>query len=167
MFEPTDTTQRKFNGYGPSALPDTRDKAVGDFVEGLIAAGPTAVTAALSSITDKARQVLCAYAERMASLAVRRRDRDVLLRAVVALVLGGLDENRLESLMVMAPIQDAAERLGLDLPELFEAASNVVGHPGTVNLMLWLTRKPEDRSLASMGFVVAEDGDGFRYKLDW
>jgi hypothetical protein len=167
VFDPTDTSQRKFNGYGPSALPDPRDQAVGELVERLIADGPTAVASVSSRITDKARQVLRAYAERMASLAVRRRDGDLLLGAVVAVVLGGLDENRLESLMVMAPIEDSAGRLGLDLPELFEAASNVVGHPGTVNLMLWLTRKREDRTLASMGFVAAEDNDGFRYKLDW
>lgn len=167
MFDPADASQGKFNGYGPSGLPDARDQAVGDLVGRLMVAGPEAVAAVLSIVTDKARQVLRSYAERMASLAVRRRERELLLRAVVALVLGGLDENRLESLIVMAPIQDSAERLGLDLPELFESASNVVGHPGTVNLMLWLTRRPEDRSLESMGFVVGEDVDGFRYKLDW
>jgi hypothetical protein len=167
MFDPTDLSQRKFNGYGPSELPNARDEEIRVFVDGLRAVGPPAVAAALSSVTDKARQVLRAYAERMASLAVRRRERELLRQAVVALVVGGLDENRLESLMVMAPIQDCAERLGLDLAEVLEEASKVVGHPGTVNMMLWLTRKPEDRSLESMGFVPSEDGDGFRYKLDW
>jgi hypothetical protein len=167
VFDPSDLAQRRFNGYGPSPLPNSRDEEIDTFVEQLLVGGPTAVTGVLSSVSDKARQVLRAYAERMASLAVRRGDPEKLLRGVVALVVGGLDENRLESLMVMAPLEDGAKRLGVDFPEVFEAASKVVGHPGTVNLMVWLTRKTEDRSLASMGFVASEDGDGFRYKLDW
>lgn len=118
-------------------------------------------------VTDKARQVLRAYAERMASLAVRSLDKATLLEAVVALVVGGLDENRAESLMIMALIEDSAARIGVELGQLLEEASKIVGHPATVNLMLWLTRKDEDRSLASMGFVATEDADGFRYRLDW
>jgi hypothetical protein len=67
----------------------------------------------------------------------------------------------------MAPIEDSAARIGVELPRLLEDASKIVGHPATVNLMLWLTRNDEDRSLASMGFVATENTDGFRYKLDW
>ena len=166
MLDPADMTQARFNGYGPSELPSERDDEVGEFVSGLVSGAPSAVADVLPRLTDKARQVLCAYAERMASLAVRHRDRATLLNAVVALVVGGLDENRLESLMIMAPIEDSAARVGVELPQLLEDASKIVGHPATVNLMLWLTRKDEDRSLASMGFVVTEDADGFRYKLD-
>ena len=32
--------------------------------------------------------------------------------------------------------------------------------------MVWLTRKPEDRSLASMGYAAATDVDGFRYRYE-
>jgi hypothetical protein len=87
--------------------------------------------------------------------------------AVVALVVGGLDQNLPESLMVLAPVEDGARRLEVDLAALFERVAKVVGHPATVNLMLWLARPPEDRSLASMGLVAGEDADGFRYRLDW
>jgi hypothetical protein len=167
VFNPTDIAQQRFNAYGPSELPNKRDEEVGEFVDGLVSGGPAAVADVLSRVSEKARDVFSAYAERMASLAVRRRDRTTLVKAVVALVIGGLDENRRESLMVMAPIEDSAARIGVDFPSVIEDASKVVGHPGTVNLVLWLMRKPEDRSLASMGFVAAEDDDGFRYKLDW
>lgn len=103
----------------------------------------------------------------MSSLAVRGRDPTNLTKALVALVLGGLDENRPESLMVMAPIEDGARRLGLDTSDLFQDVSKIVGHPSTVNLMMWLSRNEADRSLASMGFIATEDSGGFRYKLDW
>lgn len=167
MFDPTDQTQARFNGYGPSALPNKRDEELDEFVTGIIGGGASAVSKILPRISEKGRRVLRAYAERMASLAVRGNDHLALKKALVALVLGGLDENRLESLMVMAPIEDSARRLHLDPSDLFEEVSNIVGHPATVNLMTWLSRKEEDRSLASMGFVATEDAGGFRYKLDW
>lgn len=166
-FDPGDGAQKRFSGYGPSRLANSRDDEVDAFVADLVAGGPKAVALAISGVTEKARQVLRAYAERMASLAARRRDRSLLVNALVALVVGGLHENALESLMVMAPIEDSAHRLGVDLADVLEQASKIVGHPATVSLMMWLTRKPDDRSLASMGFIVGEDEDGFRYQLDW
>lgn len=167
MFDPTDSSQARFDGYGPSALPNNRDDELDDFINDVIAGGSSAVSDILPRLSENGRRVLRAYAERMASLAVRRRDRATLIRALVAIVLGGLDENRLESLMVMAPIEDSARRLGFDVPGLFEEVSKIVGHPGTVNLVVWLSRQEDDRSLSSMGFIAAEDADGFRYKLDW
>jgi hypothetical protein len=101
----------------------------------------------------------------MSSLAVRRHDPDLLVRAVVAIVLGGLDQNALEALMVMPLVENSARLLGVSLPGIFEKAAAIVGHPGSVNLMVWLARKPEDRTIASMGFVESADEGGFRYKF--
>lgn len=120
--------------------------------------------AALASVSEKARQALAAYAERSASLAVRDNDSERLLRALVALVIGGLDQNSLDALMRMPVIEDAARRLGVEPANLFEDAADIVGHPGSVNLMLWLARRPEDRTLESMGFEAGEDESGFRYE---
>ena len=66
--------------------------------------------------------------------------------------------------MPMALIDDAGCRLGVDSPTLFEEAAQIVGHPGTVNLMVWLTRAPEDRTPEAMGFVAAREQGGFRYR---
>jgi len=167
MFDPTDERQRRFKGYGPSKLPSPLDEDLGVFIDQIAAAGPIGVADVLSKVSDTGRQVLLAYAERMASLAVRRRDQGLLLRGIVALVVGGLDRNARESLMVMALVEDSAERIGADLEDTLEAVSKIVGHPGTVNLVLWLTRKPEVRTLESMRYVAGADDDGFRYRLDW
>jgi hypothetical protein len=166
MFDPSDKAQRRFAGYGPARLPDQRDDDLVAFFDDLIVGGETSAASTLATISDRAREVLRAYAVRMASLAVRRHDPAKLVSAVIANVLGGLDENMHESLMAMAPIEDAARRLSVDLPQVFEQASTIVGHPGTVNLMIWLTRKPEDRSLASMGYAAGADIDGFRYRYE-
>lgn len=164
-FEPSDQAQPRFAGYGPSSLPNSRDDLVDKFIDQAVSGGPSAVAGFIKSASESGRRVLRAYAERMASLAVRRRDARLLVRAVIAVVIGGLDQNALEALMVMPLIENSAGLLGADLAGVFEQAAAVVGHPGSVNLMVWLTRAPEDRTLAAMGFVESSDEGGFRYKF--
>jgi hypothetical protein len=158
---------RRFDGYGPSTLPNPLDDEVSALVASWRVGGPSMVAEAIAESTDGGRNVLRAYAERMASLAVRRDDPDLLLNAVIANVVGGLSANAHESLMVMAPIEDAATRIGVGVPGLFEDAAHCVGHPGAAYLMMWLTRSPENRSLATMRFVAEDGADGFRYVLRW
>lgn len=167
MFDPGDPNQERFRAYGPAKLPCARDREVQEFVDDLRSRGPRAVSDAVAAVSEMGRRVLQAYAERMASLAVRTRDADQLVRALVAIVVGGLDDNAYEAMMVMPLIEDGARRIGIEPQDVFEKAAAVVGHPGTANLVLWLSRKPEDRTLASMGFIESSDKEGFRYKLDW
>lgn len=167
VFDPADQQQRRFKAYGPAPIPDPRDEEVEPFVDALIAGGPKRVAEVKSLLTIHGKRVLGAYAERMASAAVRTHDPALLNRALVALVVAGLDENDRDCLMTMAPIEDSARRLGVDLEELFERVSKTVGHQGMVSLVSWLSRKPENRTLASMRFVAGEDSGGFRYRLDW
>jgi hypothetical protein len=167
MFDPADEEQRRFRAYGPAPIPDPRDREVEEFVNSLIAGGPKRVAEVKSVIGLHGKRVLAAYAERMATGAVRTHDPTLLERALVALVLGGLDNNERESLMVMAPIEDSANRIGVDVEDLFQRVSRTVGPQGTVSLVSWLSRKPENRSLASMRFVPSQDSGGFRYKLEW
>ena len=166
-FEVGSSTQRRFDGYGPSPLPSTLDQDVAAFVDGLRSGGPPVAALAIAKATEAGRGVLRAYAERMASLAVRQRDAKLLERAIVAVVVGGLSENDHEALLVMPVIEDSAKRIGVQPPILFEGAAEIVGHPATTNLVLWLMRKPEDRELSCMGYAVGEDGDGFRYIRTW
>jgi len=164
-FEPSDPAQPRFAGYGPSPLPNLRDDLVGKAIDQAVSGGAPVVADLVQGASEAGRRVLRAYGERMASLAVRRRDAGLLVRAVIAVVIGGLDQNALEALMVMPMIEHSAGLLDADLAGLFEQAANVVGHPGSVNLVTWLTRTPEDRTLASMGFVESSDEGGFRYKF--
>jgi hypothetical protein len=166
-FDPTDASQRRFTGYGPAELPCARDGEVDAYVASLRSGGPPAVAAALATVTQRARDVLGAYAERMASLAVRERSTDRLVSALVALVVGGLNDGSRDALMTMPLVEHSARLLGAEPADLFEDAAAVVGHPGTVSLMRWLARKPEDRSIEAMKYVEDSDEGGFRYRHDW
>jgi hypothetical protein len=73
-FDPENPEQPGFASYGASRLPDPRDDQVAQFIDRTQSAGPQAVTAIVARISERGRRVLRAYAERMASLAVRRRE---------------------------------------------------------------------------------------------
>lgn len=166
-FNQFDTRQRAFNGYGRLGLPSRLDDDLHIYVDELIRGGPRQVAQAISQVSEQARDVLQAYALRMASLAVRTGERQLLFRALVALTVGGLDRDAREALMVMAPIDNSVRRLNLNAQELFDEAAAIVGQPGSESLALWLARSDEDRSLSAMGYIESQDQDGFRYKLNW
>jgi hypothetical protein len=163
-FDPGDPSQRPFTAYGHAKFPDVRDTELDDYVAGLVSGGPTAVKAALDAVSEHGRRVLRVYAERAATRAVRERAPDLLVRALVALVVGGLEQNALEALIPMAVVEDAGHRIGAEPGDFFGTAADIVGHPGTVSLFMWLTRKPDDRSLECMGFTADSDESGFRYR---
>jgi hypothetical protein len=164
-FDAGDLAQRRFTSYGLAVFPDARDTELDEYARGLRSGGPAAVRIALDTVSQKGRQVLGAYAERAASRAVRDKDRDLLVLGSTALVVGGLDQNALEALTRMPLIEDASKRLGIELADVFEEVAGIVSHPGSVNLMRWLSRAPEDRTPECMGFAAAEDGSGFRYRF--
>jgi hypothetical protein len=149
---------------GRAAIPDYRDDELDRYVDGLRSGGPPVVAGALAQSSEAGRRVLRVYGERAASRAVRSGSVDRLISALVAVVVGGLDQNALEALMPMSLIEDAGSRIGADPDAYFGPAAGIVGHPGSVNLMVWLSRKPEDRTVGAMGFVASEDETGFRYR---
>jgi len=162
-FDPSEPAQRRFTAYGPAALPDPRDTAVDTYVTDLIRAGPAAVHEAAATASLKGKQVLLSYCERAATRAARAGSKQLLVAATVAAVVGGLEQYEREALMRMPIIEDASSRVGIHVSELFEEVARIVGHPGSVSLARWLSREPADRTLAAMGFSVADDGSGLRY----
>jgi hypothetical protein len=166
MFDIGAADQSRFYAYGPSALPSELDEEVGLFVGNLLAHGPEAVRSAIIQRSDQGCGVLQAFAERMASLAVRRNDRALLTRALVAIVVGGLITHReaimhREALLVVPLIDNSARRLGFDRVSLFDGASLVLGEPGSVVLAQLLRRPPHD--ISEMRFEESADEGGFRY----
>jgi hypothetical protein len=163
-FDVSSGDQARFNGYGPAPFPDKRDDELDAFIAQLRHNGSASVEAACSNSSESARRVMCAFAQRAASRAVRDNSEAHLVDAAVALVLGGLGESDYGALMNMALVDDAAHRINVDVADVFERAASVVGHPGTAALMLWLSRRPEDRTPESMGYVGVMSDAGFRYR---
>ncbi|PZS29768.1 MAG: hypothetical protein DLM59_12275 [Pseudonocardiales bacterium] len=163
-FDPSDEDQDRYAGYGLAPFPDPRDAEINFYLAGVRAVGAEEVQAAITEVSVRGRQVLLAYAERSASIAVRNNVPDRLIRALIALVIGGLTQNALEALMRTALVEDAARRLRAEPADVFAAAADLVGEMGAFALKLWLGRRPEDRTPEVMGFTVTGDGLTFRYE---
>jgi len=163
-FDPSDPSEARYAGYGLAPFPDPRDAEINFYVAGVRAGAAEEVRAALTEVSERGRQVLVAYAERSASIAVRNNVPDRLVRASIALVIGGLTQNALEALMRMALVEDAARRLGAEPAGILAQAAGLVGEMGGFALKLWLGRRPEDRTPECMGFRATGEGLNFRYE---
>lgn len=166
-FEPADPVQEAYFRYGSAPIPDARDCLVVEFIDQVLAGEPAAVAALAAGPSDRGLSVLRAFAERMASLAVRRGDSRLLVKAVVAVVAGGLSRGDPAALMVMPLIEHSVGLLDQGLADIFWQAAGAMeawGPAGARSLGAWLARAPQDRTLASMGYAESEDDGGFRYR---
>lgn len=112
--------------------------------------------------------VLGAFAERMASLAVRTGDpamvRHGLLSAAIAIVAPDVDVR--EVLLILPLLWHSAARLELDPATEFQATAEEFP-PAATQLRQFVARKPQDRRIEVMGYVESADDGGFRYARTW
>lgn len=142
-----------YEGYGLDPLPSPRDRRVRAVLEALTGE-------ATSGIPKGAERVLGAFAERAASLAVRRRDTETLrlggVAAALALSVAGDFRDELPALALLCR---AAELIGVDPRAVLPADEPVVTD--------FLRRAPRDRAIGAMGFRETVEDDGFRFVRTW
>lgn len=146
-------------GYGKQPLPSGRDEELRTLLE------ETAPASLAKAITPDNARVLRVFAERAASLAIRRADAKLLHMGLMALALA--DPMSKETMSVLALYVDAAERLHIDALPLFRSAGRVINERSADLLAAFAKRSPEDRSLQSMGYRSEGEGAEFRYVRDW
>ena len=163
-FDPTRTEPQRFRGYLGLPIPAAEDQVVTDFLDSSVAAGPAEIIRLTTEASRDGRDVLLAYAERAATLAVRLRDRGAVIRALIAVEIGGLSYGSRQALITMSLIDRACRIIGCDFEDALEEAARKVGHPGTLAFATWLTRSAEDRAIEAMGYGEGQDVDGFRFR---
>ena len=154
-------------GYGKFPLPSPLDKVMADFLSGITNPADFAEHRAALQATVPGTVTL-AYAERMASLAVRRQDKKSLRSGLVAVALAWLlvDDHR-EVWPVMALLYRAAEMVGADPAAEFAAAGTLGGADVATALAEFAARPAPDRSIADMGYEPGDDAQGFRFLRTW
>lgn len=154
-------------GYGNWPLPSERDTEFAKLVEQL--AGPPGTSQALSQLSIDQGRVLNAFAERMASLAVRQHSeldlRHGLLAWAIAVSRSSIDVR--DALLVLPLLWRSAQIIGLNPKREFIAIGQVVGGSGGKQLMEFPNRSEQDQRIEVMGYVEGTDGEGFRYKRTW
>ncbi len=108
---------------------------------------------------------LVCYAERMASFGVREKSRDRLWEGLVALVIENHFGDWRDNLRRLAPLYDAARKIGIDPDELFLEVAGLILNNVTISIKQFTERLPEDKSLEAFLYSESVDADGlFWYK---
>jgi hypothetical protein len=149
------------SNFGP--IPSDRDREIGRVVEQLRQLDPAQLAAILGEHYDS---TLVPYAQRMASLAIRRRSREILVSGIVASGIAG-SVPRVDNRDVIPShtlLWHSAELLGLDARQEFLSVAEEIGGDGGELLESFTRRTPEKRSLKVMYYEESQDGDGFVYR---
>jgi hypothetical protein len=146
-------------GYYERPIPCAADSRIGRAVKAFTAAPPLWQAAFRESIDFGRADLLCAWSERMAALAVRLESPQPLVLGLVALSLA--DESGDGEAQLVAPLhRRSAEKLDADPERVFDEAAGLVDLPGG----RWLREaRDSDDQVEDTGYVEDGDGDDFRY----
>jgi hypothetical protein len=154
-------------GYGSRVFDSELDRKMTAFVDAFVAASPLEREALGSERDPRLASVMRVYAERQASLAVRRASGDELFRGFVALGAEGFVADAREDLLVLSLLFDAARRLRVDPREAVERAREFITAPAARYFEQFLARGPADQAIEAMGYRAGTDAGGFRYERTW
>jgi hypothetical protein len=147
------------DGYYDLPIPSAEDSRIARAVKAFSVASPVWQAAFREAIDVHRADLLCAWSERVASLAVRLDSARPLVLGLVALSLA--DESGDSEALLVAPLhRRSAEKLGEDAFRLFDEAAGLTDLPGA----RWLQEardsgdEPEDT-----GYAEDSDAGGFRY----
>ena len=155
------------HGYGPSPIPSGIDAEVDDVITSFIKMDERGRNEILSQMKEAHGFVFVAFAERMASCAVRERRSHLIERGLSALAIAVNLVYYKETLPAVSLLYHSASQLGLGTRE-FLASSDFLRNDVLNGFITdFLDRTEEDRGIEAMGYVEDEDRDGFRYRRTW
>ena len=146
-------------GYYDQPIPCAEDSRIGGAVKAFTLAAPAWQAAFREAVDHDRADLLCAWSERLASLAVRLDSPRPLVLGLVGLSLA--DEADGGEAQLVAPLhRRSAEKLGADPSRLFDEAAGLADLPGA----RWLREaRDAEHQIEEAGYVEDEDEDGFRY----
>jgi hypothetical protein len=151
-------------GAGKLRIPSPLDGLTSKIVHSFVRAKHDERQAIENLFSDEHSFVLLGFAERMATLSVRQGSQEFLREGLAALVLEGGRFDIRENILAMAPLYDAARRLGLDAERLFLEAASLVDNRVSRVLGNYPLRPEHAKSLEAMRYEVSADQDGFLYR---
>jgi hypothetical protein len=161
-------TVARLTGWGASRIPNEVDDEITNIIKNYLILGDnTAKKKIRESVGRDQKRVFLAFAERMASLAVRLNSYEPLMTAMMAMFLQiGIGDVR-EDIIILTLIHAATEKLGSDPRFIFLESARQFGLEDTSGLEAYLRRSDESKSLKSMGYSEGTDQDGFRFVRLW
>lgn len=155
-------------GYVDAAIPSARDEQVAAFLRRLVAADGAARGQAADTLGPSYTSTFVAFAERMATRAVRDRD---AAHAELGLWALALTWRRSKDVTTAIPpmglLYDAARRANTDPAALFRRVAAACPADVAPVLTDFTQRDDLDEIAEEMGFAQRSDRDGFRYRRTW
>lgn len=152
------------HGYGLTPMPGPIDAEVEWLVNALEAGEETGSPMGMNQTHGF---VLLAYAERMASLAVREANGEILSKGMTALAIASRLVYIKEALPILSLMYNSAIKIGVDPTQLFSALALNESDELKPFVEYFPYRSVEDRSIQAMGYVEGEDEGGFLYVRTW
>jgi hypothetical protein len=154
-------------GWGASRIPNEIDDEITDLVKGYLELDDEDKRTVRLSVERDQKFVFLAFAERMASLAIRLESREPLMLAMIAMFLQiGIGDVR-EDIIRLSLVHAAAQKLEIDPRSVFMESAQQFGLGDTSGLEAFLRRSDEDKSIKSMGYTEGMDQGGFRFVRTW
>ncbi len=113
---------------------------------------------------EKFSWLLIVFAERMATLAVRKQSRDKVLEGLLALILEDYRVDPRDNLTRLAVLYDAATRIGVSPDEIFSEAARFANNSVAQSITEFPSRRPADRSLKAFFYKAVDGPNGFTYE---
>jgi hypothetical protein len=154
-------------GYLQRPLPNELDDRVAAMLDAYVKASTSAKSEITTTIGPEQTWGLLAYAERMAILSVRQQSRDLLEKALLALVVEGFRWDAREDMLILSLINHSAVKVGADPRQLFEGAARHASPQVAQHLREFIGRRPEDNSIQAMGYSEETTPEGFSYARNW
>jgi hypothetical protein len=146
-------------GYYEHDIPSAEDSRIARSVKAFAEAEPAWQAAYREAIDHDRADLLCAWSERMAALAVRLESAGPLVLGLVGLSLA--DEAAEGEALLIAPLhRRSAEKLGADGDRVFDEAAGESDLLGA----RWLREARDSAdSVEDAGYVEDGEGEAFRY----
>ncbi|WTW98571.1 hypothetical protein OG216_36855 [Streptomycetaceae bacterium NBC_01309] len=150
--------------YLPTPMPSARDRRIGEFVGRVRTEAD--YRAAAGALSGSRETVLCAFAERMATLAVREGAAERIIAGLRATMLSAAREDLRDAVIALALLGYSTNALGLSVDREFARPASDAGSFGQ---FVWdfLRRPRSDQSIQAMGYSAVHDENEFRFRCDW
>lgn len=155
------------DSYIQATLPCPTDDRIREVVSWTMNASPDQRRAIHQAITAGANGTLRVFAERMATLSVRKQSPDLLLSGLVAMTMVNinlLDDPRLVNIR-LSLLHHSAHKLGLDVEAFFEQAAHYMRGISMMagTTLSFLDRTAKNRRIEAMGYQEIEGPSGLIY----
>ena len=149
----------RIDRYYDSPIPNAEDSHIARSVRAFTEADPTWQSAYRDAIDQDRADLLCAWSERVAALAVRLDSERPLVIGMVGLSVA--DEAAAGEALLVAPLhRRSADKLDVDADRLFDEAAGLTDLIGA----RWLRdARDSDEQVEDAGYVEHFGEDGFRY----